>query len=60
MLVDQITASQREELALFLATYPTPNVRRAFALADAGAITWSQLYKLSQDALAVALAEVAR
>ncbi len=49
----------RQQVAEFAATYPTPNVRHALRLAQAGTITWQQVYDLFKKALAAGLAEVA-
>lgn len=51
-------ADMREQIAALAATYPTPNVRRAVALAQAGTITWEQVYDLFRKSMAAALAEV--
>lgn len=48
----------REEVALFAATYPTPNVRAAVAHAEAGTITWEQAHDLFKRALVTAVVEV--
>lgn len=38
--------------------FPTPNVRRAIALAEAGQLTWRQVHDLLREALAEGLAAV--
>lgn len=38
--------------------FPTPNVRRAVALAEAGRLTWPAVYGLFREALAEGLAAV--
>jgi len=42
----------------FAREFPTPNVRRAIALAEAGTLTWNQVYGIFADSLATGLAEV--
>lgn len=49
----------RQQVLEFAATYPTPNVRAAVRYAEAGAITWQQVYDLFHRALGSALVEVA-
>jgi len=46
----------RTQVVEFAATYPTPNVRRAVELAQAGTITWEQVYNLFQRSLVQAMA----
>lgn len=40
------------------AQFPTPNVLKGLALAEAGRITFAQLYKLYQEALSAGLEAV--
>lgn len=40
----------KQQVAEFAATYPTPNVRRAVEAAEAGLITWQQVYDLFKRA----------
>jgi hypothetical protein len=42
----------------FAASFPTPNVLRGVALAEAGTITWAQLHEVCRGALAQGLATV--
>jgi hypothetical protein len=49
----------RQQVLEFAAAYPTPNVRRAVELAEAGRITWEQVYNLFKTAMGAALTEVA-
>lgn len=42
----------------FAAEYPTPNVRRAIALAESGSIAWADAYRVFQSALAAGIASV--
>lgn len=59
-MASTLTPAQiREEVALFAATYPTPNVRRAVALAEAGDVTYEQIHGLFTRSLGSALAELA-
>lgn len=51
-------ASVREDCVLFAASYPSPNVRRAVELAEAGTVSWEQVYALFHAALSKALVEV--
>lgn len=44
----------------FAAEFDLPNVRRAIALAEAGRISWFELYDIARDALTKAKAEVAQ
>jgi hypothetical protein len=46
----------RTQVIEFAATYPTPNVRRAVELAEAGTITYQQVYDLCKVAIAKAMA----
>lgn len=39
--------------------FPTPNVRRAIALAEAGTLTWEQIHEVLRQALAAGVAAVA-
>jgi hypothetical protein len=39
--------------------FPTPNVRRAVALCEAGTLTWAQVHEILRVALAEGLAAVA-
>jgi hypothetical protein len=48
----------RQQVLEFAAAYPTPNVRLAVQYAQAGTITWEQVYTLFQASLAKGLAEV--
>lgn len=48
----------RTQVTEFAATYPTPNVRRAVDAAQAGLITWEQVYNLFAAAMAAARQEV--
>lgn len=45
------TTTAREDCVLFAATYPSPNVRRAVELAQAGTVTWEQVRDLFRKAL---------
>ncbi len=49
----------REQVLEFAATWPTPNVRRAVELAEAGRLSWEQVAGLFKLALVTAIAEVA-
>lgn len=42
----------------FAAQHDTPNVRRAISLAEAGQLSWFELYTIASAALAKALKEV--
>ena len=54
------TASDvRTQVIEFAATFPTPNVRLAVQYAEAGTITWEQVYDLFKKSLGAALVEVA-
>lgn len=48
----------RTEAIEFAATYPTPNVRRAVEAAEAGLVTWEQVYNLFKRSLVMAVATV--
>ena len=52
------TNAIRQQVLEFAASYPTPNVRLAVQYAQAGTITWEQVYTLFQTAMAKGLAEV--
>ena len=52
-------ADLRQQVSEFAATFPTPNVRRAVALAAAGTITWEQVYDLFKTAMVQGVAAVA-
>jgi hypothetical protein len=55
-----LMASTSETLARqFAAEYPTPNVQRAIALAEAGTVTWDEIAEIFRASLAKGLAEVA-
>ncbi len=45
---------------LFAAQYPTHNVRQAIRSAESGLITWENLYRVFQRAMATAMNEVKR
>ena len=49
------TLTAREECILFVATYSTPNTRRAVELAQAGRITWEQVRDLVAKSLLAGL-----
>jgi hypothetical protein len=53
-------ADIRQQVAEFAEKYPTPNVRRAVNLAQAGTITWEAVYDLFRTSLGTALVEVAK
>ena len=53
------TNAIRQQVLEFAATYPTPNVRRAVELAEAGTITWQQVYDLFKRSLGAAFEAVA-
>ena len=48
----------RQQVLEFAATYPTANVRLAVQHAEAGRITWEQVYNLFKNSLGAALVEV--
>ena len=52
------TNAIRQQVLEFAASHPTPNVRLAVQYAQAGTITWEQVYGLFQKAMSEALAEV--
>lgn len=54
------TTSIREQVLEFAASHPTPNVRLAVQYAEAGRITWQQVYDLFHKAMTAGLAEVSR
>lgn len=52
------TITNREaDCRAFAQIYPTPNVLRAVALAEAGTLTWAQVLRLFQEALEAGLAD---
>jgi hypothetical protein len=54
-----LTLAQAETVCReFVAVHDTPNVRRAITLAEAGTISWFDLYSIASAALAKAIAEV--
>lgn len=54
-----LTIAQAEaEVREFASEFPTPNVLRAITLAEAGTLSWFQLYDLFRSAAATAVVEV--
>ena len=54
-----LTAADVEaDCRAFAAQYPTPNTLRAIALAEAGRVSWFDLYPIFRDALATGLRAV--
>lgn len=52
------TETARSQVLRFAELYPTPNVRRAVAAAEAGRVTWAQVHALFARSLGDALAAV--
>lgn len=53
------TLEAREECILFVATYSTPNTRRAVELAQSGRLTWEQVRDLFRKSLIAGLVATA-
>lgn len=54
-----MSATARTEVLAFAVQFPTPNVLRAVAYAEAGTLTWEQVRTLAAGALTKALAAAA-
>lgn len=50
--------SSESECRAFAAEFPTPNVQRAIALAEAGTLRWSDVAEVFRSSLAKGLREV--
>lgn len=51
-------AASETQVRAFAREFPTPNVKRAIALCEAGTLTWDQVYGIFADSLKKGLAEV--
>lgn len=58
-MLDGIAAAEQVSRD-FAAQFPTPSVLRGIALAESGRITWVQMAKLAEQALAAGIAAVAK
>ena len=52
-----MAATMETEVRAFAAEFPTANVRRMVALAEADTITWADAYRISRQALAAGLVD---